>query len=238
MKRVVLQPAYILHRRPYRESSFLVEMLTQEYGRITAVARGVRKAKQGALGLLQQFLPVSVSWTGNGDLVTLAQIEARASAFALQGECLYAGIYLNELLTCLLHKNDAHPALFHLYENALNGLLQQPLQQKVLRSFEKNLLAELGYGILPATQNALEPEKFYRFVPDQGFVQSDLGAHLQNKANIFAGKNLLAIAKEDWQNEESLQDAKRLMRLMLAPLLGARQIYSRQLFMGIEIGQS
>ena len=35
--RVSLQPSYILHRRPYRDSSMLLEVLTAEQGRISLI---------------------------------------------------------------------------------------------------------------------------------------------------------------------------------------------------------
>jgi DNA repair protein RecO (recombination protein O) len=234
MKQITLQPAYLLHRRAYRESSFLIELLTQDYGRITAVARGVRKPKSGTQGVLQQFTPLLVSWAGNGELVTLTHVEANGPLHVLRGNCLFAGFYINELMMCLLQKADPHPTLYFLYEKTLTALQGSILEPRVLRSFEKNFLEELGYGVLTNGSQALDQlisgEKFYRFVPEQGFVASDIGEFSQEKANIFAGKNLLAIANEDWQNEECLQDAKRLTRLILMPLLGSRTIHSRKLF--------
>jgi DNA repair protein RecO (recombination protein O) len=79
--------------------------------------------------------------------------------------------------------------------------------------------------------NTFLPDKYYRFIPEQGFVLSDLGGESTAESTLFAGKNLLAIAKEDWHDNVVLQDAKRLTRLILAPLLGSRPLYSRRLFM-------
>lgn len=234
MKQVLLQPAFVLHRRPYRESSFLVELLTKEYGRVGAIARGVRKARSTQQGLLQPFIPLLVSWTGKGELMTLTQIEVHGKVMRLQGECLFAGFYLNELLLALLQKWDAHPALFTIYEKTLSGLEENQLEQKVLRLFEKRLLEELGYGLLPKSDislhNTFSPDKYYRFVPEHGFVVSELGQP-SSGSYVFSGKSLLAVAREDWQDEEALQVAKRLTRLVLAPLLGPRTLYSRQLFL-------
>ncbi len=234
MKRVLLSPACVLHRRPYRETSFLVDILTPEYGRLTLIAKGIRKAKSNLQGLLQPFTPLLVSWTGKGELMTLTHVETIGEVKRLQGDCLFAGFYLNELMMCLLQKWDAQPGIFSAYEKAIVELQTSELQEKTLRSFEKYLLEELGYGLLPKSDNSLHntfsPDKHYRFVPEQGFVVSELGDLASAKSYIFSGKSLLAIAKEDWQ-EESLQDAKRLTRFLLAPLLGARPIFSRQLFM-------
>lgn len=239
MKNVLLQPAYVLHRRPYRESSFLVELLTPDYGRLTLIAKGVRKARSPQQGLLQPFVPLLVSWVGKIELMTLTHVEMHAQAnrshSSLQGECLFAGFYLNELLIGLLQKWDAHPVLYTAYEKALSALQVPRLEQKALRSFEKCLLEELGYGLFSKSDlslsNTFAADQYYRFIPEQGFVLSELGDAAQAKSNIFSGKSLLAIAREDWEQEETLQDAKRLTRFLLAPLLGNRPLYSRQLFM-------
>lgn len=237
MKRVSLQPAYVLHRRPYRETSFLVDLFTKEFGRTTVVAAGVRKLKSATSGLLQPFVPLLVSFSGKGELMSLSQVETSSSLKRLQGECLFAGFYLNELLVALLQKWDAHSLLYDIYEVAINALQTGPLRPEILRSFELRLLDELGYGVLPRNQASLNQlfnaDQFYRFVPEEGFVLYELegGSEVNN---IFSGKSLQRIAREDWQDEKSLQDAKRLMRFVLAPLLGAKQIYSRQLFIHQE----
>ncbi|VVC75816.1 DNA repair protein RecO [Aquicella siphonis] len=248
MKRVNLQPAYVLHRRSYRESSFLIELFTPEHGRLTVVARGARKSRSASPGLLQPFVPLLVSFAGKGELMALSHAEAHGMMRQLRGECLFAGFYLNELLMCLLQKWDSHPGLYAAYENAVAALFDGPLQQKVLRSFEKCLLEEIGYGLLPKSENSLHntfsPDQFYRFMPEHGFVLCEPGGYRESgrtpdgkrvtQGNIFSGKSLIAIAKDDWQDETCLQDAKRLTRFVLAPLLGSRPIYSRRLFMQLD----
>ena len=235
MRRVVSQPAYVLHRRSYRETSFLVEIFTPDYGRLTLSARGARNTKSTSQGLLQPFTPLMVSWAGKGELMSLAQVDACGEVRHLKGDSVFAGFYLNELLMALLERWDAHPVLFAAYDRALTSLQAVPLNQNALRTFEKTLLEELGYGLLPkdggAQHVAYLPDKYYRFVPEQGFVISELGEDAKAKAALFSGKSLLAISNEDWQDEDCMRDAKRLTRFVLAPLLGNRQIHSRKLFM-------
>lgn len=234
MKNILLQPAYVLHRRPYRETSFLVELFTPEHGRFTVIARGVRKAKSSTQGLLQPFTPLLVSCSGKGELLMLSHVEANESVKSLHGECLFAGFYLNELMMGLTEKWDAHPRLYSVYEKSISDLQADKLEQKTLRIFEKYLLEELGYGLLPTSDATLQQtflaDKYYRFVVEHGFVLSEFGGEAHAKSNIFLGKNLIAIAKENLESDEVLQDAKRLTRLVLTPLLGARQIHSRKLF--------
>lgn len=238
MKRVVLEPAYVLHRRPYRETSFLVELFTQQHGRLAVVARGVRKARSATQGLLQPFTPLLVSWSGKGELMTLTDVELGGEVVPLQGECLFAGFYLNELLMGLLQKWDAHPQLYAFYQATLEALQSPILEQKSLRIFEKYLLEELGYALFPAvsSEDLFELDKYYRFVPEHGFVLSELGEEAKGGTHIFPGKSLIAIANHDWQDEVCLQDAKRLMRLVLMPLLNGRQLQTRKLFTSLSVG--
>lgn len=227
MKPALLQHAYVLHRRDYQETSLLVELFTKEYGRLSVIAKGARRSRGKGYGLLQPFLPLLVSWSGKSELKTLTYMETEVN-FTLQnlhGERLFAGFYLNELLMYVLQKWDAHPKLYTVYVDTLAVLqMEKELQQKTLRSFEKRLLEEIGYGLF----QTFLPEEYYRFVPDHGFIIENNVQNTDEKY-LFSGKNLVAIAREDWNNE-NLRDAKHLMRAMLAPLLGARTLYSRQLF--------
>jgi len=237
MKRVLLQPAYVLHRRAYRETSFLVELFALEYGRLTVIARGVRKAQSAWQGLLQPFIPLLVSWSGKTELLTLTHAEANREIKSLQGECLFAGFYLNELLMCLLQKWDAHTRLYTIYEQTLSALQANHLEEKTLRLFEKILLEELGYGLLPKSNSILQAtikaDQYYHFTPELGLVQCEANADT-NLQTIFAGSSLLAIAQENWDGPLCLQDAKRLTRLILTPLLGTRQLHSRRLYISPE----
>lgn len=242
MKMALLQEAFVLHRRAYRETSFLIELFSRDHGRLTAVAKGVRKSRSNSQGMLQPFMPLLVSWAGKGELVTLTHAEAGSHLGRLQGEALFAGFYLNELMMCLLQKWDAHPELYDAYRLALSALQASVLiNEKVLRSFEKYLLEALGYGLLPKltldVERRIFPEKCYRFTVDQGLMPYEEITITVNRIDIFSGKSLLAIAEENWNDEKTLQDAKRLTRLILGPLLGTRPLYSRFLFLKPDGGK-
>ncbi|MEE4251313.1 MAG: recombination protein O N-terminal domain-containing protein, partial [Alcanivoracaceae bacterium] len=84
---------WVLHRRPYRNTSVIVDLLSADSGRVSAIARGGQRQP-----LLQPFRPLWVEWRGRGELRTLGTIEPAGIAYALQGEALYCGLYLNEIL--------------------------------------------------------------------------------------------------------------------------------------------
>lgn len=233
--RISLQPAFILHHRPYRETSVIVDCLTQDHGCISFISRGVRTAQSRTRSSLQLFVPLLLSWQGKGELPTISHIEAQRLPIRLMGKCLLSGFYLNELLLRILHKHDPHSELYTLYYQTLLALEQEGLQPKILRLFEKKLLEELGYGLQLQYDirdgQPLLAEKYYRFYPEQGFEKTVLteGSH------IFLGNDLLAFAAEDFTCLQSLQNAKRLMRLAFFPLLGSQPLKSRELFVEMNI---
>jgi DNA repair protein RecO (recombination protein O) len=232
--RVALQPAFVLHHRPYRETSLLVDLFTEEHGRIAVVAKSVRTQRSPLRSILQPFTPLIVSWQGKTELMALTLAEGRAAPLLLQGDCLLSGLYLNELLVRVLQKNDPHPVLYHFYQHTLTELQGGKLEQKILRIFEKKLLAELGYGVQLRqdfiTGKLLKPEDHYQYFAEQGFTIC-MDSTLYTSAYVFSGKSLLALDNEQFHDEESLRDAKRLIRLLLASLLGTQQIFSRKLFL-------
>ena len=233
--RISFHPAFILHQRPYRETSLLLDVLTQDYGRISLIARGVRTARSPLRGLLQPFNPLLLSWQGRTELMTLTSADLNLNGVPkqLQGTSLLGGFYLNEVLTRVLQKQDPHPQLYTIYQHTLIELQTAELQEKTLRVFEKKLLAELGYGLQLDQQN-LDANKFYRYLPEQGFVLCNEN-EIDPQAMIFSGKSLLAINEEQFNDDDILRDAKRLMRLTLAPLLGSQPLHSRKLFMETKL---
>lgn len=246
--RISLQQAFVLHHRPYRETSLIVELLTQEHGRISAIARGARAPRSRIKALLQPFVPILTSWQGKSELMTLGTVEPKGAPLQLRGECLLSALYLNELLIRVLHKQDPCPELYTIYYETLLELQTKKegengswVLQKTLRLFEKKLLDELGYGLqLQYDMTDGKPfiaEKEYRYYPEQGFelYQEMPHAHFKESRDlVFSGKSLLALATENLDDTDSLRDAKRLMRLAMSPLLGSQPLQSRKLFIEVE----
>jgi DNA repair protein RecO (recombination protein O) len=229
--RVQLVPAYVLHQRPYRESSALLEIFTESHGRLGLVARGVRSARSRQRGELQPFRPLRLSWSARGELGTLTGVEADGPAPALKGSALYSGFYLNELLVRLLARQDPHPALYGLYAHSLHRLGVESALESTLRLFEKRLLEEIGYG-LPLDFEVqygepVEPQRYYDYHLESGPVAVE---HADAPGFVFSGASLLALAREELSDPEVLRDAKRLMRAALNLYLGDKPLHSRELF--------
>lgn len=240
--RVNLQPAYIIHSRPYRDSSALLDVFTAEYGRIGVVARGMRRQSRRGSGaaLLQPFIPLLLSFSGRTELKTLVATESITGGFALCRERVFCGLYMNELLVRLLHRNDAHPALFSAYDQALKALTDTAAVDTVLRHFEYRLLDELGYSFDLAEDGAsgqpVVPGRMYCYQPGVGLVESS-GIAERERA-LYGGTELLAMASGEFGGRARAA-AKRLLREALAEHLGAAPLRSRELFRsaGVSSGQ-
>ena len=222
------QSAFVLHSRPYKETSALVDLFTPE-GRLRAVLRGAR-GKSGSQA--RPFLPLEVELRGKGELKTVARLEPNGIPNLLHGDVLFSGLYLNELLIRLLPAHDPHPALFEHYALTLQALAAGRPLQPLLRTFEWRLLDELGYGFAldqDVQGQPLVTETWYRLLPDSGLEAVD---HLQ--PGLFLGRDLRALADADWEQPTTLATAKRLMRQALAPHLGGRPLVSRELFMNLK----
>lgn len=221
--------AFILHSRPYKETSALVDLFTLQHGRLRAVLRGAR-GKVGSLA--RPFVPLDMELRGRGELKTVSRLESAGRANLLGGDALFSGLYLNELLIRLLPAEAAQPELFEHYRLTLQALAERRPLEPLLRAFEWRLLDDLGYGFALAVDVAglpIAPEGLYRLLPDAGL---ELIGQLQ--PGVFHGRELLAMANADWSEPAALAAAKRLMRQALAPHLGGRPLVSRELFMNLK----
>jgi DNA repair protein RecO (recombination protein O) len=227
MTRVVGERGVILHTRPYRESSLLVNVLTQQHGRIAAVAKGVRRRNKG--NELQPFNQVSINWSGRSSLVTLTAYEGITHPW-FKGDQMAAAFYVVELVTRLLGENEAVPRVFAATAWVLESLeLGDPSVAVVLRSFEKLFLEELGYGVdfsCDADSGAaVNADSRYALVMERGFVAAT------ESAETFLGADLLAIAQDDYRQASALRAAKLIFRRMLAVQLGSKPLASRGLLL-------
>lgn len=225
--RAALEPVFVLHRRPWGNTSLIVELFSRHQGRLGAVVRGARRGRSPRAGLLQPFHPLLASWSGRGDLATLGTVEAAGRGLGLAGEASLMGLYLNELTVRLTHRHDPHEALFDDYLAALAGLAETP-GEAVLRRYEYRLLVHLGYAP-PLTVEAdtgadVQPGADYWYHPGQG------PRRVASGGPRVPGAALLALAADDLDDPDHLRALKPLMRALLAEHLGDRPLASRELF--------
>jgi DNA repair protein RecO (recombination protein O) len=227
-------PAFVLHTRPWRETSLIVDVLTRHHGRIGLVARGARRQTSSLKARLIPLQPLTLSWFGKSQLRTLHAAEWQGGGLMLRGHALMCGFYLNELLLRLLPDGDAHEGLFDLYAvtlSALNALNAPSEVEPVLRRFELDLLSELGYaqplGHLD-NNDALHPSNRYSYTLGHGVTA------WQRDTPGYLGKTLLDLAAGDLSDPITLAEGKILMRSLLAYYLGDKPLATRQLLIDLQ----
>jgi DNA repair protein RecO (recombination protein O) len=226
-EQVLLEPGFVLHQRPYRNTSQLLECVTASHGRVGLVARGSRRANSGQRALLQPFVPLRLSWLRRGELGSLTHVEAAGGTYDLAAQTLLAGYYANELLLRLTARGDPNAEVFSCYSRCLAALATAKAAARPLRAFELALLDALGYGVelaTDATGYPLEPETRYVFEVEQGLrrvLQAD------TDVDAYAGRDLIALREDKLDDDGSLRAAQRLLGRVLRMHLGERPLQSR-----------
>ena len=223
-----MEAAFVLHRWPFQDSSLLVELLTKEHGRYRVVAKGARRPKSQWRAILQPFTPLYVVTQGRHELQTLKHAEGRESAYPLQGNALYSGFYVNELIQRLTSNYQPVEGLFDDYQSALTALAARRPIEPVLREFEWRLLCHLGHAFDWFADSEGDPivaDQHYRFIAEQGFMP--IGDALPG---CYSGKTLKALGQFELNDPQLLNSMKQIMRHALAPYLGDKPLRSRELF--------
>ena len=222
-ERVSLAPAFLLHQRPWRETSRVLEIWSRDHGRLGLVARGVRRPRAPQRSLLQPFTPLLMSWSLRTELGNLGAVEAAGVAPALRGKPLLAAFYTNELLLRLLPRQDAHPDLYDAYAGTLQALTG-PRPAASLRLFEVQLLSAIGYGLSlgqTAAGDVVDPDAEYLYDLDAGPRPA---SGRKSPDVLVLGRTLLALQRGNLDDADDLKAAKRLLAAALQRHLDGRAL--------------
>lgn len=240
MANVHLQPSYVLHHRPYRDTSRILELFTRDHGRVSVFARGARggsKSNSSLLSILQPFNRLLVSWSGRGEAGQLTGAEFDGAMTPLPPDRLVHGFYLNELLLKLFARHDSHPDVFALYSQTLDELKREdPIRP--LRLFEKRLLDAIGYGLAlerdARDHEPIDPDASYHYRMEQGPVRVE---GVAESSVVYSGATLLSLGREELSDAAVCADARRLLRAALDRCLEGRELRTRQVMLALRKGK-
>ncbi len=177
-KRIAEEPAYVLHRYDWSESSLILEVFTRHHGRIALVAKGAKRPSSSFRPILLPLQPLHLAFGGDAEIRTLKSAEWQGGHVMPTGEALLSGYYLNELVMTLLARDDPHSRLFDIYSSVVEVIACEhgEVLQSALRAFELLLLREIGLLPLLSTQTMtlaeLDLEGRYSLVPEGGLRQA------------------------------------------------------------------
>lgn len=225
--------AYVLHTRPWRETSLLVEVLSADHGRLGLVARGVQGPRRQAMrAALQPLQHVRLDAVQKGELAWLNSAEAIDAVPPLRGDATLAGFYVNELVLRLAPRQDPQPALYALYGEVRARLAEAGALTWTLRRFERDLLDALGSGFDFAHDGdgaPIDPAARYRLDPEQGPRRVHGERNAGDRARSATGRALLALASDECPAVEDLAGLRQVLREVLSSHLGGRGLKSWEL---------
>ncbi|EFK95926.1 DNA repair protein recO [sediment metagenome] len=241
---------YVLHSYPYRETSLLLQVWTEKHGRFAAVAKGARRPKSAARGVLVPFQPLALAWFGRGEVKTLKNAEPAGPALPLAGASLLSAFYLNELLLKLIHRDDPHERLWVAYDEAIGQLRERSRRasgvpgllaaepgvgesraiEPVLRRFELAMLRELGFaaelGRDAETGAAIDAEQDYWYVVERGPIPATGGSERADAVKL-SGLTLVHLERGRFDDARTAGEAKNLMRMLIHHCLAGQELSTR-----------
>tara|TARA_B100001057_G_scaffold430006_1_gene456459 strand:- start:910 stop:1599 length:690 start_codon:yes stop_codon:yes gene_type:complete len=217
--------AFLLHQRPYGNTSVMAEMFTLDNGRISVIARGAKNPKSKFFGVLSPFSKLRITYRGRSELKTLTNVDKEDIFSNSFSKLSYTLLYINELLIKILPQGAPQKELFNLYDKFLLEIKTSNEIDIILRRFEIDLLEMLGYGINFINEvdsgHSIDADKLYDFVPELGFKESPNG--------IFNGKEIISISKLDFENINK-KKFKSLTTMAIGYSLDGGDLKSRQIF--------
>lgn len=187
VRRISQQPAFLLHQYAWSESSAMLELFTQDFGRISAVAKGAKRPTSSfrAVLLPLQYLRIDYSQPDEAEspICTIRAVEWAGGYAMPRQDALLAGMYLNELLMRLLVRGEKHTRLFGAFAATVRVLASQPdaMLEPLLRAFELVLLRELGLlpdlSVQTLSAQALDPRARYALLPEVGLHLAPAHGH-------------------------------------------------------------
>jgi DNA repair protein RecO (recombination protein O) len=174
--RIADEPAFVLHRYDWSESSLVLDVFTRHHGRVALVAKGAKRPHSNLRAVLMPLQPLLLNFTGEQEVRTLTAAHWLGGHVFPRGDSLLAGFYLNELILKLMAREDAHEHLFDLYAQVVKILASglEPTLWPLMRAFE--LLILKGLGLLPsldaqsANLKPLDAKELYTLIAPMGLM--------------------------------------------------------------------
>ncbi len=229
--RVDKQKGFILAASEWKETSLLLDIFTQDYGRRRLIARGARRANSLLRGILTPFAPLSFSWHGKGDLPFLYDAVWLGGQAQMKGLALFAALYIAELIYYLVPLHDPYPHLFTRAVDSLSALSRLHNLTPILRTFEWTLVRELG--IAPQIDRDQEGRKIQENALYGVKRREDLILIIDNQEKNttlqISGAALQAISKNDYSQAVLEKEARLFFQFLLKEVLPQKELTSQKI---------
>ena len=226
--RISDQPAYLIHRRNWQNSSLILDLMTRDFGRLNILAKGGKNSK--TVGLFQPFNRLMVSWTGRHELKTLTSYDG--NIIPIDERLYFPLLYVNELIENFLPKFEPYPELFELYGNLLASVDTGNIEI-LLREFERSAMQVLGYlpdmGVTSEQGDQIETSSSYQFSPSEGLIHCE-----PEQIGAIDGSTIIAWNNHQYGDKVVGQTAKMIMRSIIDFNLHGKRLKSRDMYLQIK----
>ncbi len=142
--------AIVIRTYPLRDAHKIITFYTPDFGRVKAVAYGVKSPKSklsGRLELLNHGM-LLFNYRENRDLQNLSSFELIEGFDGIRDDFtrITYGCYLAELVDAIASDGDANPEIFHLLQNTYHLLTDIEDVALLVRFFEIKFLDLAGYA--------------------------------------------------------------------------------------------
>lgn len=142
-------PAIVLRTRPYGESDKIVSFFTENYGKLTGIAKGAMRSRRRFVNSLEPFALVNLSFQdrphSNLAFILSSDLVASFRQLATALDRISFASYLVEITDGLSAERDENSALFQHLKEGLLYLSEHGTSLRFLTSFELKLLRLTGY---------------------------------------------------------------------------------------------
>jgi len=168
--------AIVLRGIRYGEADRVLHLYTPERGRVSAIAKGVRRAKSRFGGRLEPFFRLNlVLYQGKSDLLTVTSAETIAGYPRLRehGAAIDGAARACDAVSRMFGEGEPHPGVYHLLSNQLALLDRAPESATRANALAFRLKLLLAAGFAPHLASCAscgEPEHLVGFSGAAGGV--------------------------------------------------------------------
>jgi DNA repair protein RecO (recombination protein O) len=232
--RKIITKCFLLYSQNYLETSALLTLYSLDFGKIKALAKGIKRAKsrlKPAMGMFSLLTISIIPPKKHGGIYQLISvedigIENLSSSFSYRSRLI--AYYMTELLYILMPYQESDGYVFKLYNKSIITLNEENVEIQ-LRVFELGVLEALGYGVDFKTDSegrAFNDLSYYFYNPLEQATQVECDCK-----NSFSGKVIKSIEFNSCRwNPEELVALKYIMRVNIQEVLAGRELRTRKAF--------
>lgn len=139
--------AVVIKHLDFEEASRILTLWTKYHGKVTAIAKGVRRLHSHKAGSLEQFNQIRLSLAEGRNLDLVTEVEVVQSfhqlSQSLEGAAL--AYRLCELVDGLTPERQENTEVYELLVAGLKAVLRDKNLERLVRSFEVKLLKSCGF---------------------------------------------------------------------------------------------